>query len=298
MFQRGCYRYASAGGAKDDIAAFALGPPHRSPASLRAPYFRAVGAPASAVAALDRAYANVWPAEPAVAGSAAGAPAAPFRAAAERLFAACEATASGLLQGLSLGLGLPADAWAPLHSRGDHTLEFKLYAPPRSLAPGAVRVPAHADLSSVTLLLQLRDFGGGGDAAAEGGGRGDGSDHHSGLEVWDRAAGRWVAVRPQPHAVLVNVGEFLQLVTGGRLVSTPHRVAAGADPARETARLSAVFFCAPNWDAEARVWPQFARAPLPTAGGAAPRAAETPAEEEAPLVGDLMPLSPLLAAVR
>ncbi len=66
-------------------------------------------------------------------------------------------------------------------------------------------------------------------------------DPVGGLEVRDRD-GSWVEAACPDDALLVNVGDVLEVWTGGRLVSTPHRVASpeGAE------RYSAPFFVVPN----------------------------------------------------
>lgn len=57
-------------------------------------------------------------------------------------------------------------------------------------------------------------------------------------------AGRWVAVRPSPAALIVNVGDLLQAWSNDRYRSVEHRVMASA--ARE--RFSVAFFLCPSYD--------------------------------------------------
>tara|TARA_B100000700_G_C15028598_1_gene849450 strand:+ start:192 stop:1013 length:822 start_codon:yes stop_codon:yes gene_type:complete len=66
-------------------------------------------------------------------------------------------------------------------------------------------------------------------------------DPVGGLEVRTRD-GRWVKAFCPEGALLINVGDVLEVWSGGRLVSTPHRVSnvAGAE------RYSAPFFVVPN----------------------------------------------------
>ena len=67
-------------------------------------------------------------------------------------------------------------------------------------------------------------------------------DPVGGLEVRTRE-GEWVEAACPADALLVNVGDVLEVWTGGRLVSTPHRVAnpEGAE------RYAAPFFVVPNY---------------------------------------------------
>jgi len=88
---------------------------------------------------------------------------------------------------------------------------------PAAARPG---VAAHVDFSWITLLAQ--------DVA--------------GLEV-RTPEGEWVAVPPLPGTLAVNVGEILELASGGYFQATPHRVTTGP-----VARVSLPFFLNPGLD--------------------------------------------------
>lgn len=65
------------------------------------------------------------------------------------------------------------------------------------------------------------------------------------------ANGIWVPVHHQPRAFVVNIADFLKLVTGGEWMSTVHRV-------RNTGgeeRYSMPFFFSPDEDARVSVLP-------------------------------------------
>ena len=66
-------------------------------------------------------------------------------------------------------------------------------------------------------------------------------DPVGGLEVRTRG-GRWVEAACPAGALLVNVGDVLEVWSGGRLVSTPHRVVISGG----VERYSAPFFAVPN----------------------------------------------------
>ncbi|KZM23067.1 uncharacterized protein EKO05_0008201 [Ascochyta rabiei] len=70
------------------------------------------------------------------------------------------------------------------------------------------------------------------------------------------ANGVWVPVHPQPHTFVVNIADFLKLVTGSTWQSTVHRV-------RNTGgeeRYSMPFFFSPNEDARVSVLERFRKA--------------------------------------
>ncbi|MBA2283757.1 MAG: isopenicillin N synthase family oxygenase [Acidimicrobiia bacterium] len=135
-------------------------------------------------------------------------------------------------------LGLPP-GWFDEHLTADPTLLFRIFRYPPSPTEGW-GVAEHTDYGLLTILHQ---------------------DDLGGLEVHTPAG--WVAAPPLPGSFVVNLGDMLDRMTGGRYRSTPHRVRnrSGAD------RLSMPFFFDPSWDAEVR--------PLPLDGSPAPDDAAT-----------------------
>ena len=170
---------------------------------------------------------NVWPAQ-------SGA----FRAAMERYFADVWGLSERLLGAFAIGLGLPrahflADFTKPL------TQLRLLHYPPQPAGEQALGVEAHTDTGAFTVLLQ---------------------DQSGGLEVRNRA-GDWIAAPPIDGTFVINIGDMMQHWTGGRFVSTPHRVAnrSGRD------RISVPFFANPDYAAKIRPLGQ-ADGPLLDAG--------------------------------
>ena len=153
--------------------------------------------------------ANLWP--PTVPG---------LRPAVEAYMTSCARAAGALMEGISLALGLEADHFARAYL-AHPTLLFRIFRyPPTS--PGGWGVGEHTDYGLLTLLAQ---------------------DDVGGLEVKARAG--WVAAPPIPGALVCNIGDMLERLTGGRFVSTPHRVVNRAG--RE--RLSFPFFYDPDFAA-------------------------------------------------
>ena len=92
-------------------------------------------------------------------------------------------------------------------------------------AAGDQGVGSHADYGFVTLLLQ---------------------DDVGGLEVLPPGTSRWLPVEPLPGALVVNLGEMLEVATEGYLAATIHRVQA---PPPGVDRYSVPFFWSPRLDA-------------------------------------------------
>lgn len=168
---------------------------------------------------------NLWPDDPAA-----------LRPAVTAWLGAMTGLGHALVRAVGIGLGLGGD-WFARHLTADPTILFRIFRyPPVGPDEPGWGVAEHTDYGLLTLLAQ---------------------DHHGGLQV--RAGDGWIDVPPEPGALVVNLGDMLDRMTGGRYRSTPHRVrpTAGADD-----RLSFPFFFDPSWDAEVR--------PLPLAGAAPP----------------------------
>jgi isopenicillin N synthase-like dioxygenase len=98
-----------------------------------------------------------------------------------------------------------------------------IHYPGQEAGSSSQGVGAHKDPGYLTLVMQ---------------------DHHSGLEV-ETATG-WIPVPPLPGALVVNIGELLELASNGYLKATLHRV---VSPPPGVSRLSCAFFMAARLDA-------------------------------------------------
>ena len=132
-----------------------------------------------------------------------------------------------LLRGISLALGLDDGLVRSASHRRRRRCCSASSATRRSPAPSKRTqewsVGEHTDYGLLTILAQ---------------------DAVGGLEV--RSRDGWVAAPPIPDAFVVNLGDMLERMTGGRYRSTPHRVRNTS--ARD--RLSFPLFLDPAWDAE------------------------------------------------
>jgi isopenicillin N synthase-like dioxygenase len=163
--------------------------------------------------------ANLWPA------------AAPgLRPAVDAYMSACARAAGALMQGISLSLNLEADYFSRAYLSRP-TLLFRIFRYPPT-TPGGWGVGEHTDYGLLTLLAQ---------------------DDVGGLEV--KARSGWAAAPPIPGALVCNIGDMLERLTGGRFVSTPHRV---VNRTRRE-RLSFPFFFDPDFAARMTAVPAAAR---------------------------------------
>ncbi len=152
---------------------------------------------------------NLWPDE--VAG---------FREASLALFAAFETAGARVLEAVALSLGLERQFFVPSVEQGNSVLRYLHYPPVAAADDGAIRAAAHEDINTITLLLGAEE---------------------AGLELLSRA-GDWLAVSPPLGALVVNVGDMLQRLTGGRLRSTTHRVVNPVGEGARRSRYSMPFF--------------------------------------------------------
>ena len=156
-----------------------------------------------------------------------------FRETTEAFYRACEAVAVELVR--SLGGALGADGDALVRGFEDHTSYLRLNHYPccdRPAAPdtpmgvavgpavGHLGISHHSDAGAVTVLLQ------------------DGRD---GLQV--ERDGQWHAVSAERGAIVINIGDVVQVWSNARYRAPLHRVLAS----QEYARFSAPFFFNPSF---------------------------------------------------
>lgn len=155
-----------------------------------------------------------------------------FEAAIRRYYAACEALSFRLLAALSVNLGMPAEHLArdfqPSHSSFVR-LNYYPVCPEPARPPGLetprhghLGINHHTDAGALTVLLQ---------------------DDQPGLEVYRR--GSWHLVEPRDDALVVNIGDIVQVWSNDRYRASLHRVT--ANPAAR--RFSAPFFFNPSYRA-------------------------------------------------
>ena len=155
-----------------------------------------------------------------------------------RYWSACDSLGRTLLDAVASSLGVHGTT---LHAMFDAPLTNMTLMHYPAMPPGAdFGIHPHRDTNIFTLLHP---------------------DPVGGLQVQDRD-GEWITVACPPDAMVVNVGEMLELLSGGHFVATPHRVVnLGPD------RYSFPYFMVPDHDVvvEPLVPPRpgFETAPMP-----------------------------------
>ncbi|MEU9126266.1 2-oxoglutarate and iron-dependent oxygenase domain-containing protein [Streptomyces sp. NPDC048506] len=161
--------------------------------------------------------ANIWPDSPV-----------DFRDVWQEYIGAVSDLAADLMRLFALALGINEEFF---HDKFDHhgSSVAANYYPPQvdPPLPGQLRRGRHTDFGSLTILYQEDDRGG--------------------LQVL-QGEDNWRDVSAIPGSFVVNIGDLIALWTGGRWVSTMHRV---INPARgdTSSRVTIPFFYLPNHDA-------------------------------------------------
>ncbi|KAI1827389.1 Clavaminate synthase-like protein [Xylaria intraflava] len=155
-----------------------------------------------------------------------------FRNALTTYVNAVELLAQRLMGIFALALDLPEDYFTTTYPRSGAGIRA-LYYPPQPVQDAAaleVGIGAHTDYSWFSLINQ----------SAVGG-----------LEI-QNANGEWVPATPIEGTFVVNIGDSLQWVSGGRFLSTRHRV---VNRVAGRARHSLAFFKSPHVDSVLQVAP-------------------------------------------
>ncbi len=156
-----------------------------------------------------------------------------FRRAVLDYYGACRSLSLRLLGALSMNLGMPADHLSRAFDTGHSSFLRLNYYPvcpqperPEGLTAarrGRLGINHHTDAGALTVLLQ---------------------DDQPGLEVYRH--GRWHLVEPTPQALVINIGDIVQVWSNDRYPASLHRVLANP----EHARYSAPFFLNPAYSTD------------------------------------------------
>ncbi|KAL3686024.1 hypothetical protein R1sor_004046 [Riccia sorocarpa] len=139
-----------------------------------------------------------------------------------------------IMQALALSLGLQKNYFDSSFQYMPHYQMKVVKYPPQPASDcaedvGMFGVGAHSDSGFLSLLLQ---------------------DDVGGLQA-KNTAGRWIDVPPEKGTFVVNLGEMLQLATGGYYLATVHRVVSQVG---SRSRYSVPFFFNPKLDTDIRAF--------------------------------------------
>jgi isopenicillin N synthase-like dioxygenase len=134
-----------------------------------------------------------------------------------------------LLRAFALALGQDEHALEPLYREAPYIRTKLLHYPGRQLTNDDQGVGAHKDAGLLSLLLQ---------------------DDEPGLQVQTERG--WIEVPPRAGALVVNIGELLELASDGYLRATLHRV---VTPPQGRERFSVAFFLSARLDAVVPILP-------------------------------------------
>ena len=131
------------------------------------------------------------------------------------------AAGRALMRGFALALGEAADFFEPYLTKPPSQLRL-IHYPFNPDAGDAMGIGSHTDYECVTLLRSTAP----------------------GLEVLN-SAGQWIDAPPLPGALIINIGDMMEIWSNGEFVATSHRVR----PVKEE-RYSFPLFFAVDYDTE------------------------------------------------
>ena len=146
-----------------------------------------------------------------------------FNAVFDMLFIELNKLAINVLSCISTSIGLHEDFFNSWVYKGNSLLRMIHYPP--SDNSNIYRAREHADINLITLLIGAEE---------------------KGLEVKNKD-NTWIKISADKNDIVCNIGDMLQLVTEGKLKSTPHRVVKYKDEEAKS-RYSIPFFLHPSPD--------------------------------------------------
>ncbi|XP_059669208.1 protein SRG1-like [Cornus florida] len=146
-----------------------------------------------------------------------------FKEAVEEYSIEMQTLTNQIFANLSLVMGMEKESLQKYHGEMIQSLRLNYY-PTCSNPDLVIGISPHSDESSITLLLQDDDI--------------------SGLQI--KHEGEWVVVDPIPKAIVVNIGDAMEVWSNGMYKSIEHRVITN----EKKARISIATFVVPNEEVE------------------------------------------------
>ncbi|GJW74012.1 protein SRG1 [Tanacetum coccineum] len=135
-----------------------------------------------------------------------------------------------LLRFVALSLGLNENIFEEMLGVCEQIVRINYY-PPCPRPDLVIGISPHSDGSALTLLQQRKDSS-------------------VGLQILKNQT--WVPVQPVPNALVINIGDTLEVLTNGRYKSVEHRAVTD----KENDRLTLVTFYSPNHHTEVAPMPE------------------------------------------
>lgn len=154
---------------------------------------------------------NKWPEEPA-----------DFRDSVLAYWRECDRVAGLLLDALAGSLGVDPDVFLRAFEKPLTNMTL-LHYPPQAPDEDGFGIHPHKDTDALTILAP---------------------DPVGGLQVRGKGGDQWISVDAPDDSLIVNIGDLLEVWSGGRFASTPHRVI--NNTGRE--RYSFPYFAVPRFD--------------------------------------------------
>ncbi|KIW17007.1 hypothetical protein PV08_04198 [Exophiala spinifera] len=143
----------------------------------------------------------------------------------------CHSVTSAITASLGKSLGLPEGLLESLHKLERPSVDqARITCAPPIKPSGTITLGEHTDFGSVTVLF----------------------NQLGGLQVLAPNKRDWEYVRPRPGCAVINLGDSLVKLLGGRLYSAVHRVVAPPGTQGDSVRHSVVYFSRPNSDVKLR----------------------------------------------
>ncbi|KAH7659418.1 (S)-norcoclaurine synthase protein [Dioscorea alata] len=143
-----------------------------------------------------------------------------FRSTLDKYSAELKSVSMSLLTAIAKNLGLKPQV---LHDVFKEQQRMRMnYYPPCPKANQVLGINPHTDAGALTILLQVSDV--------------------QGLQI--KRNDQWLPVQPLPHALVVNIGDALEIVTNGKYASVEHRVIVN----NKKERLSIAAYHSPSFD--------------------------------------------------
>ncbi|KAL6249098.1 hypothetical protein RBB50_004161 [Rhinocladiella similis] len=143
----------------------------------------------------------------------------------------CHSVIYTITASLGKSLGLPAGLLESLHKLERPSVDqARVTCAPPIKPSGTITLGEHTDFGSVTVLF----------------------NQLGGLQVLAPNKRDWEYVRPRPECAVINLGDSLIKLLGGRLYSAVHRVVAPPGKQGDSVRHSVVYFSRPNSEVKLR----------------------------------------------